>query len=96
MNMSFLRVLTISLLFLFSPWLTVHAASPDGQTLHQQFCTSCHGVDQYSPAKRKINDLGALNRRIKGCSRAAGAEWSASELQAVVNFVNQTYYQFKP
>lgn len=84
-------------LMLLTLWSLATPAVGDvhpGQKLHQTHCIACHGPDQYSPEKRKLNDLSGLTKRVNGCSQAAGSGWSQAQIKTVIDYLNQTYYHF--
>lgn len=68
----------------------------NGKTLHDQACTGCHGTDVYSRQDRKIDSLAALEHQVQRCAnQAAKVDWSAPQIDAVVNYLNKTFYGFE-
>ena len=66
-----------------------------GQTLHADKCTSCHGTEVYTREDRRVNTLAALDGQVKHCMKAAAkANWSTSETDSVVEYLNTRYYKF--
>lgn len=66
-----------------------------GKALHQQACTGCHGTEVYTRPDRKIDSLAGLERQVQRCANnAAKVDWTASQMDAVVNYLNDTFYGF--
>jgi len=91
-----IRLTLIALLFTATaiPTALFAADIQQVQKLHKAHCFQCHGNEVYNPKKTKLSDQMALLKRVTGCSRAAGADWTAAEIKAVADYLNQTYYQF--
>lgn len=66
-----------------------------GESLHADKCTSCHGTEVYTREDRRINSLASLEGQVKHCMKAAAkADWTASETDSVVEYLNTKYYKF--
>jgi hypothetical protein len=67
----------------------------DGKTLHDQACQRCHDNTVYTRPDSIIYSLTALDKRVRFCESMAAAQWSEPQIQAVIEYLNQRFYQFK-
>lgn len=67
----------------------------DGKSLHDIYCTGCHDTGVYARQDRRVRSLEALKRQLQNCQRAAGTNFSASEMQNVLKYLNERFYQFR-
>ena len=58
--------------------------SADGKRLHDANCMGCHDIVIYT---RKD--------RLGGCSHMAKKEFSATETQNIIKYLNDQFYQFR-
>lgn len=55
-------------------------AEPEGEVLHAQACTQCHGTEVYGG----IDSRRALGGQVRRCARGpAGVDWSDARMAAV-------------
>ena len=70
----------------------------NGKDMFNDECTSCH-KDSSSfirPDKeRKVHDLKKLEKQVHRCVAMTGASLFEEDEVDVVDYLNQTYYQFK-
>lgn len=66
-----------------------------GKTLHAAKCTGCHDTGQYTRPNRIIHNVEDLHARVKFCDGAANANFSASDIDDVVAYLNADFYKFK-
>ena len=66
---------------------------PFGKLLHDTECLTCHSETHYTRAKRLVNSLDELRKRVAYCRDDVGAEWDDTETEEVVQYLN-TYYRF--
>jgi mono/diheme cytochrome c family protein len=66
----------------------------NGQALHEQHCSRCHGTDVYLPPKRKIASLDSLQQRATGCNSMTGANLFPEEVNDIVHYLNTSFYKF--
>ena len=91
-------ILCVSLLILLMP--SAYAASlpgdsANGKRLLDANCTECHQTDIFTRKDRKIQSLDALKEQLVGCSHAAKVEFSASEMQDLLKYLNDEFYHFQ-
>jgi cytochrome c553 len=86
---------------LILPMSAAHAAalpgdSEAGKRLLDANCMKCHGTDIFTRSDRKIQSLDALKEQLVACSHAANKEFSASEMQDLLKYLNDQFYRFDP
>jgi cytochrome c5 len=90
-------VLCVSLVILLMP--SAHAALPgdsaNGKRLHDANCTGCHDSSVYSRKDRAIRSLDALKHQVQGCGHMAKKEFSTTELQDIVKYLDEKFYRFQ-
>jgi len=91
------RILCACLLILTMP--SAYAASlpgdsAEGKRLLDAHCMECHQTDIFTRKDRKTHSLDALKEQLVGCSHAAKVEFSASEMQDLLKYLNDQYYHF--
>jgi len=80
----------------------VPAADPErGKSLHDENCTHCHislmggdGSGIYTRPDRRIDSLPALRKQVNRCKDSLGAPWPPDQIDDLVLYLNQTFYQF--
>jgi hypothetical protein len=91
-------ILCVSLLILLMP-SSAHAELPgdsaDGKRLHDANCMGCHDTAIYTRKDRLIRSLDALETRLGDCSHMANKEFSATEKQNIIKYLNDQFYQFR-
>ncbi len=65
-----------------------------GKRLFDAHCTTCHQTDIFTRKDRKIQSLDALKEQLVACSHAAKTEFSASEMQDLLKYLNDQFYRF--
>lgn len=90
-------ILFASLLILLMP--NAYAASlpgdsAEGKRLFDAHCTECHQTDVFMRKDRKVQSLAALQEQLVGCSHAAKVDFSASEMQDLLKYLNDQFYHF--
>lgn len=68
--------------------------------LHDESCLACHLVTHdkefYNRDDRKMKTQTNLVAQVSRCIGAFNVDWFPDEEQGVVDYLNQTYYHFKP
>jgi len=65
-----------------------------GQLLYQNHCTVCHESNVHIRKKRKARNIADIHQWVSKWATHRKLEWSAEEINDVVNFVNQKYYHY--
>lgn len=66
-----------------------------GKELHDDKCMACHGTDVYTREDRRVKTLEALSNQINFCMKGpAKADWTISETNSVIEYVNNKFYKF--
>ena len=91
------RNLCISLLILLAPcaFAAVPGDSAAGKRLHDANCTGCHDSGVYTRKDRTIRSLDALKHQLDGCSHAINKEFTATEAQDIIKYLNERFYHFQ-
>ena len=83
------------LFFILLPGSVLAADIDNGEDLHFEHCTGCHGSEVYSRDDRKMMDLAQLGRQVRFCQNAVGATWFDDEVDDVIEYlINTSYYHF--
>jgi mono/diheme cytochrome c family protein len=88
-------ILTVSLLVSLVP--SAHAApllgdSANGKRLFDANCTGCHDTSVLTREDRLVQSLDALKEQLISCSHMANKEFSTSEMQDLLAYLNQFYH----
>jgi hypothetical protein len=69
--------------------------SVNGKRLYDAKCTGCHDTSVLSRTDRVVQSLDALQEQLVSCSHMANAEFSASETQDLIKYLNDEFYGFR-
>lgn len=86
----------IATLFSLTPVLAADH-SPDvahGKSLHDKKCMECHDTRQYTRPNRIIHTFPDLHARVEFCDTASKANFSADDINDVVEYLNTAFYKF--
>ena len=91
-------ILCVLLLILLMP--SAYAAelpgdSADGKRLHDANCMGCHDTSIYTRKDHLIRSLDALKEQLGDCSHMAKKEFSESETQGLLKYLNDQFYHFR-
>lgn len=86
----------VTLLFIASPALAADTKTlAQGEKLHGEKCMTCHKTEVYTRQDRRVTTLPALKNQVENCMKGpAEANWSKTETDAVVDYLNQKFYKF--
>lgn len=73
----------------------VLADAEHGQKLHDEQCMKCHDSGVYTREDRRVTDRDALVKQVKRCEQNLGLSWFDTDINDVVQYLNQSYYKFK-
>jgi len=68
--------------------------TPSGAELHATHCTRCHDAGMYKRPQRLVNSYAELRKRVQDCELGAELGWFEEEVDAVVGYLNDTFYKF--
>jgi len=79
--------------------VSVHAALPgdgaEGKRLHDANCMGCHDTAVYTRKNHIVRSLAGLKQQFEGCSHMANKEFSPSETQNIIKYLNDRFYRFQ-
>ena len=85
----------LAILLTQSAYAALPGDSAAGQRLLQANCTGCHDTSVYTRQNRRVGSLDALKQQVEGCSHLAKKEFSATETQDLVKYLNERFYHFQ-
>ncbi|MGB6911057.1 MAG: hypothetical protein WBE01_15235 [Methyloceanibacter sp.] len=91
-------ILCVSLLILLMPssaYAELPGDSADGKRLYDANCTGCHDTSVFTRKDRVVQSLDALKKQLVSCSHMAKKEFSATETQNIIKYLNDQFYQFR-
>ena len=66
-----------------------------GEKLHEEKCIACHGTSVYTREDRRVKTMAALSSQVNNCMKgAAKADWTTSETNSVIEYLNIRFYKF--
>jgi len=71
------------------------ADAEHGQQLHDEHCMKCHDTGVYTRDNRRVANQDALVKQVKRCELNLGLQWFDSDVNDVVQHLNQSFYKFK-
>jgi hypothetical protein len=87
--------LGIPIVFLASTALAaLPGDSTEGKRLHDANCTGCHDSGVYTRKTRSIQSVDALKQQLESCGHATKKEFSTTEKQNIVKYLNDQFYRF--
>jgi mono/diheme cytochrome c family protein len=69
--------------------------SANGQRLLDANCVTCHQTDIFTRKDRKVQSLDALKEQLVACSHAAKKDFSTTEMQDLLKYLNDQFYHFE-
>jgi hypothetical protein len=66
-----------------------------GKRLHDANCTECHDSGVYTRKDRTVHSLAELKHQLGGCAHAMKKEFTASESQNLIKYLNDRFYHFQ-
>ena len=91
-------VLSISLLILLMPIAYAASLSGDstnGKRLYDANCMKCHDTGIHTRKDQLVQSLDALKKQVGNCTHMAKKEFSASETQNIIKYLNDDFYHFR-
>lgn len=66
-----------------------------GKKLHDDKCNACHTDSVYTREDRRVKSMNALSNQVNNCMKGpAKADWTVSETNSVIEYLNTRYYKF--
>lgn len=81
---------------LFFPSTTLAQDIERGRELFENHCQACHRDSVKLFEHPKVKDPVELKKRIQGWALHMGSDWSESEIEDVLHFLNHKTYHFNP
>lgn len=69
--------------------------SANGKRLYDANCTGCHDTSVLARKDRLVQSLDALKAQLVTCSHMANKEFSAGEMQDLLKYLNEQFYEFR-
>lgn len=66
-----------------------------GKSLQQDNCMSCHDDSIYTREERRVTTHDALKKQVQRCETNLNLTWFPEDVDAVTEYLNQTFYKFK-
>ena len=66
-----------------------------GKELYAENCTMCHGAKIHTRPDHFVRSLKKLREQVDRCQDGAELGWTEQQINDVVAYLNETYYQFK-
>jgi mono/diheme cytochrome c family protein len=73
---------------------TTAVDTSEGENLHTENCSRCHGSDVYTRADRKVTSLDALGKQVRMCDSQLETQLFPEDMEKLTHYLNQTYYKF--
>lgn len=75
------------------------SANAEGKAKHDESCVGCHMVKHdaafYGREGRKATDLKSLRTLVGNCQANFGLQWWDEDVDAVTEYLNTTFHNFK-
>ncbi len=88
-------IVVSSIIFVESQTLAIAENLHTSKDLHDSECLICHDSEVYSRKGRRIDSLNQLKLQVRTCQQDTGAEWTETQIEAVTQYLNKTFYYFK-
>ena len=82
------------ILILFGAGPVAIADADKGKKLHDAHCSKCHGSEVYTRKDRFIDSREALVKQVNRCKLNLGVQWFDKDANDVVDYLNQSFYNF--
>jgi len=66
----------------------------DAASYHETQCMRCHDTGVYTREDRRMTSLPALRAQVERCDANLATKLFPDDLAAVVDYLNDNYYQF--
>lgn len=93
--MKYILCVSLVLLLVASAHAALPGDSADGKRLHDANCMTCHDTSVYTRKDHAVRSLDALKQQLQGCSHMAQKQFSASEAENIMKYLNDHFYHFR-
>ena len=84
----------VPLLLMICPGAVSGQEQSYGEALYENHCTGCHESTLHLRDDRKATDLKQIEGQVRRWADYQNLDWQAEQVDAVRDYVNQTYYGF--
>ena len=88
------KLLCALFIFQVAPFQTSQASENPGKTLVDNTCQQCHDNGMYTRSNSILRSYPELQARVEFCENASKARWNETQVDLVVDYLNDTYYKF--
>ena len=67
----------------------------DGKRLNDANCMGCHDTSVFTRKDQVVRSLDDLKKQLASCAHMAKKEFSESETQALLKYLNDQFYHFR-
>jgi len=101
MNKIFLSILIVLLPVTLMAAAMLPGDAANGKKVHDNNCLNCHAqIDDQDPdmlyldEDRRISDIGSLMNQVSSCNSYQETGLSEDEIDDVVKYLNESFYEF--
>ena len=69
--------------------------SANGKRSYDANCVGCHDASVFTRKDRVVQSLNALKEQLASCTHMANKEFSESETQDLLKYLNDQFYHFR-
>jgi mono/diheme cytochrome c family protein len=69
--------------------------SANGKQLYDANCVECHDSSVFTRKDRHVQSLDALKEQVANCTHMAKKQFSASETEDLLKYLNDQFYHFQ-
>ena len=93
--MKIILSMTVMLFLAASADAAVPGDGAEGKRLHDANCTACHDTAVYTRKEHRVRSLDGLKQQVENCTHMAQKEFSPTERQDIVKYLNEQFYRFQ-
>lgn len=86
--------ISLAIVLMSSAYAALPGDSAEGKRLHEANCTKCHDTSVYTRKDRSVHSLDALKQQLQACNHMANKDFSASQMQDIIKYLNDQFYHF--
>lgn len=87
--------ISLAIVLTSSAYAALPGDSASGKRLHDANCMACHDTGVYTRKDRTVQSMDALKHQLGGCSHMAQKQFSASQTQDIIKYLNEQFYHFQ-